>query len=113
MLDGLKSMLRQRDFILLLIIFFIGLGMFNGVSTWIEAIVRPLGFSLTRARMVGGLMLIGGITGALFSPMFSDGMRRRKPLMVFALLGLLPGVLGMISATVNWLLLVSGFIFGF
>ena len=41
MFDGLKAMIRRRDFIILLAIFFIGLGLFNAVSTWIEDIVRP------------------------------------------------------------------------
>ena len=48
MFEGLKSMLRQKDFLLLLVIFFVGLGMFNGVSTWIEVIVRSRGFSASR-----------------------------------------------------------------
>ncbi len=39
--DGFKQMLRQKNFILLLVIFFIGLGTFNAVTTWIEDIVRP------------------------------------------------------------------------
>jgi hypothetical protein len=47
MLDGLKQIVRKRDFQLLLPIFFIGLGIFNGVTTWIEDIVRPRGFSVT------------------------------------------------------------------
>jgi Na+/melibiose symporter-like transporter len=46
-LDGLKNVFHQIDFILLLIIFFVGLGAFNGVTTWIENIVRPRGFSIT------------------------------------------------------------------
>ena len=34
-LDGLKHIFRQRNFILLLIVFFVGLGLFNAVTTWI------------------------------------------------------------------------------
>ena len=34
--DGFKQMFRQKQFILLLVIFFIGLGTFNAVTTWIE-----------------------------------------------------------------------------
>lgn len=52
MFDGLKSMLRRRDFRLLLVIFFVGLGMFNAVSTWIENIVRPRGFTISQAGCV-------------------------------------------------------------
>jgi len=113
MLDGLKGMLRNRDFILLLVVFFIGLGMFNGVSTWIENIVRPRGFSISQAGMLGGLMLIGGIVGAVVMPIFSDRARRRKPFIILSLACVLPGLVGMTFATSYWLLLVSGFAFGF
>ena len=72
MFDGLKSMMKQKDFILLLIIFFVGLGMFNGVTTWIEEIIAPRGFSGAQAGTAGGLMLIGGIVGAVVIPLVSD-----------------------------------------
>jgi len=113
MFDGLKSMLKKRDFIILLVIFFIGLGLFNGVSTWVEAIVRPRGFSITQAGMLGGLMLIGGIIGAAILPIVSDKIKRRKGFIIIALAGLAPGLLGVTFATNYPLLLVSGFLFGF
>jgi MFS family permease len=113
MFAGLKSMLRQRDFLFLLIMFFVGLGIFNGVSTWIEDIIRPRGFTISQAGMLGGLMLIGGILGAIIIPLFSDKLRRRKPFILLALIGLIPGLIGMTYSTGYWLLLASGFIFGF
>ncbi len=113
MFVGLKSMLMQKNFIILLVIFFIGLGLFNGVSTWVEAIVRPRGFSISQAGLLGGLMLIGGIIGAAIIPIVSDKVKRRKPFIILALIGLLPGLLGITFATSYSVLLVSGFIFGF
>ncbi len=113
MFDGLKQMLRQRDFLLLLLVFFIGLGIFNGISTWIETIVRPRGFSAAQAGMLGGLMLLGGIIGAAVMPMLSDRARRRKPFILLSLAGLLPGLAGMAFAPSYWLLLLSGFSYGF
>jgi sugar phosphate permease len=112
MFDGLKSMLRQKDFILLLVIFFIGLGMFNGISTWIENIVRPRGFSISQAGMLGGMMLIGGIIGAMIIPAISDKLGKRKPFILLALIGLIPGLIGMTFAHSYGWLLVSGFSFG-
>ena len=113
MFDGLKSMLRRRDFLLLLAIFFLGLGLFNSVSTWVEDIVRPRGFSISQAGTLGALMLAGGIAGAIVIPLFSDKARRRKPFVVLALVGLLPGLFGMTFATAAWPLFLSGFVFGF
>ena len=113
MFDGLKSMLRRRDFLLLLAIFFLGLGLFNSVSTWVEDIVRPRGFTVSQAGTLGALMLAGGIAGAIAIPLFSDRTRRRKPFVVLALLGLLPGLIGMTYAAGSALLYLSGFVFGF
>jgi len=113
MFDGLKSMLRRRDFLLLLAIFFLGLGLFNSVSTWVEDIVRPRGFTVSQAGTLGALMLAGGIAGAIVIPLFSDRLRRRKPFVVLALLGLLPGLIGMTYAAGSALLYLSGFVFGF
>src|SRR5512142_910079 len=85
--DGFKQMFRQRNFILLLVIFFIGLGTFNAVTTWIEDIVRPNGFSSTQAGIIGGLMIVGGIVGALVLPTLSDRLRKRIPFILIALAG--------------------------
>ncbi|HET6452057.1 MAG TPA: MFS transporter [Spirochaetia bacterium] len=113
MLDGLKSMMRQKDFILLLVIFFVGLGMFNGVTTWIEQIVAPRGFNGDQAGVAGGLMLAGGIVGAFVIPLVSDSLRRRKPFIILALVGLLPGLIGLAFAQSYWLLLAASAVFGF
>jgi MFS family permease len=113
MVEGLKSMLRRRDFIILMIAFFVGLGLFNSVSTWVEDIVRPRGFSISQAGLLGGLMLSGGIVGAIIVPLVSDALRRRKPFVVLALVGLLPGLLGITFARSSGLLYLSGFCLGF
>jgi cyanate permease len=113
MFQGFKSMLRQRQFLFLLVIFFVGLGMFNSVSTWVENIIRPRGFSISQAGVLGGLMLAGGIVGAVVISLLSDQSRRRKPFILLALIGLIPGLLGITYSTSYWLLLVSGFAFGF
>jgi MFS family permease len=112
-LDGLKQILYRRDFVLLLLIFFVGLGVFNGVTTWIEDIVRPRGFSITQAGNVGGLMIVGGIIGALVIPSLSDHYRRRTPFLVVALAGASLGLVGITYVTDYGLLLASAFILGF
>ena len=111
--DGLKESLRRRDFVLLLVIFFVGLGVFNAVTTWIEDIVRPRGFSSIQAGNTGGLMIVGGILGAVVIPMLSDHYRRRTPYLLLAVFGATLGLIGLTFAPGYWLLLVSAFIFGF
>jgi len=111
--DGFKQTLRTKDFILLMVIFFIGLGVFNAVTTWIEDILRPRGFSATQAGITGGLMIVGGIIGALFIPILSDRYKRRTPFIILALIGATLGLAGITFATSYWLLLTSGMVLGF
>ena len=110
--DGLKQTLRKRDFVLLMLIFFVGLGVFNAVTTWIENIVGPRGFSITQAGITGGLMIVGGIIGALVIPALSDHYRKRIPFMVLALAGAVMGLVGVTYAASYWLLLASAFVLG-
>ena len=111
--DGLKDSLRRRDFVILLIVFFVGLGVFNSVTTWIEDIVRPRGFSILQAGNIGGLMIVGGIIGALVIPVLSDRSRRRTPYLVLGVFGAVLGLAGITFAASYALLLASAFVFGF
>ena len=113
MFDGLKQALRKRDFLLLMLVFFIGLGVFNSVTTWIEDIVRPRGFSITQAGIAGGLMVAGGVIGALILPALSDRYRRRVPFILLALAGAIPGLVGVTLATSLGLLYLSAAVLGF
>ncbi len=112
-LDGLRSIVRQRDFILLLVIFFVGLGIFNAVTTWIEEVVRPRGFSAGQAGISGGLMIAGGIVGALVIPALSDHYRKRVPFIALALAGATAGLAGVTFAQQYWLLLAGSALLGF
>lgn len=111
--DGFRNTLRTRDFLWLMVIFFIGLGVFNAVTTWIEDIVRPRGFSATQAGITGGLMIVGGVVGALIIPLLSDYYKKRTPFIIVALFGSTLGLIGITFATSYWLLLFSGIVLGF
>lgn len=111
--DGLKDSLRRKDFVLLLVVFFVGLGVFNAVTTWIEDIVRPRSFSITQAGNIGGLMILGGIIGAVVIPLLSDHYHKRTPYLFLAVIGATLGLTGITFGTSYWILLVSAFVFGF
>jgi cyanate permease len=112
-IEGLTKMIRQREFILLLVIFFVGLGTFNAITTWIEEVLKPRGFSITQAGNAGGAMIFGGILGALVIPLLSDRYRRRVPFLILAVLGAIIGLIGVTFAGSDFLLLSSSFLFGF
>ncbi len=111
--DGLKQILRKRDFALLMLVFFVGLGVFNGVTTWIENIVAPRGFTITDAGIIGGLMIVGGVIGALVMPLLSDHYRKRIPFLVLALAGAVVGLIGITYAESFGLVLAAAFVLGF
>jgi sugar phosphate permease len=113
MFDGLKQALRKRDFILLMLIFLIGLGIFNAVTTWIEEILRPRGFTAIQAGNAGGLMIVGGVVGAVVLPILSDHYRRRVPFIVIAIAGATLGLVGVTFVTTTSLLMLSSFVLGF
>jgi cyanate permease len=113
MLDGLKHALTVKSFWLYLFVSFIGLGIFNGVTTWVENIIRPRGFTPTDAGTLGALMLVGGILGAVIIPPLSDKQRRRQPFILLGLLLTIPGLVGLAYATSSSLLFGSAFALGF
>ncbi|MBZ0316166.1 MAG: MFS transporter [Anaerolineae bacterium] len=113
MLDGLKHALKVRSFWLYLLVSFVGLGIFNGITTWVENIVRPRGFTPTDAGTLGAVMLVGGVLGAVIIPPFSDKQHKRQPYLLMGILLAIPGLIGVTFATSFLLLLVSGFGLGF
>jgi cyanate permease len=113
MLDGLKSALKIKTFWMWLFISFVGLGIFNGVTTWVETIIRPRGFSPADAGTLGALMLVGGVLGAVALPALSDKQRKRQRYMMIGVVLAIPGLVGLAFATNLILLFVSAFFMGF
>ena len=113
MLDGLKHALTVKAFWLYLLVSFIGLGIFNGLTTWVEAIIRPRGFTPTDAGTVGALMLVGGLLGAVLIPPFSDRQHKRQRYLLLGISLAIPGLVGLTFATTIWLLFASAFSLGF
>lgn len=111
--DGFRQTLRTRDFNWLMLIFFIGLGVFNAVTTWIENILGPRGFTAAQAGMTGGLMIAGGIVGALVIPILSDRYRKRTPFIIIAIAGATLGLAGITFTHSYAILLLSGTGLGF
>ena len=112
-LSTFKKVMKNKQFLLLMVIFFIGLGVFNAVTTWIEDIIKPRGFSATQAGLIGGLMIVGGIAGALVIPTLSDRNQKRIPFIKISIAGSALSLL-ILTFTANYaILLVSSFLLGF
>ncbi len=113
MLDGLKHALKVKEFWIYLVVSFIGMGVFNGVTTWVENIIRPRGFTPSDAGTLGALMLAGGVLGAVIIPPFSDKQHKRQKYILLGFLLAIPGLIGLTFAQTAWLLYVSAFSMGF
>jgi MFS family permease len=113
MFDGLRDTFKNGNFLLLLAIFFVGLGAFNAVTTWIEDLLKPRGFNVTQAGVTGGMMIIGGIIGAVVMPTLSDKSHKRVPFIFISILGATLGLAGVTYASGYFMLLVSSFVLGF
>jgi MFS family permease len=109
--QGISVVFKSRDMQWLLLLFFIGLGIFNAVSTCIDQICQNL--TTEQTGMVGGIMLVGGVLGALILPVLSDKKRRRKPFIVICIIFMLPGLIGLTFFKEFIPMLISAFIFGF
>jgi MFS family permease len=113
---GLKALFRNRDFLLLLGSFFIGLGAFNAIMTKIDYLFkdRALGIDSTIVPgIMGGLLVVGGIFGAVILSALSDKYHRRKFFLVLTIGMSVPLTLLLQYASNIWLLGFSSFIFGF
>jgi len=113
MLDGLKHAFRVKEFCLYLFVSFIGIGIFNGVTTWVENIIRPRGFTPADAGLLGALMLGGGVLGAVLIPPFSDRQHKRQRYILLGFILSIPCMVGLAYATTAWLLFASAFLLGF
>ncbi|MBN2157123.1 MAG: MFS transporter [Candidatus Lokiarchaeota archaeon] len=112
MWDGVKKLFLSKDFLILLTCIFIGLGAFNALSTKIESIFDQIPDSET-VGFVGGVMILGGIFGAVVLSGLSDKTKKRKPFLLLAMGSAVPLVL-LLEFTQNIVIIfILGFIFGF
>jgi MFS family permease len=113
MLDGLKHAIRQPGFWMYATIWFLGMGVFNGISTWVEGIIKPRGFTSSDAGTMGAMLILGGLIGAVAIPALSDRSGKRVPFLRLGMFLSIPGLIVLSLTQVTWLLHASAFLFGF
>jgi MFS transporter, FLVCR family, MFS-domain-containing protein 7 len=113
---GLKNMGRlflNRNFVLVLIVSFISMGIFNTIITMIEQIFKPRGITSADAGLIGAAFVISGIIGAVVIPLISDRIRKRIPLFItgISMMGILCAGLAFFSSYL--LLILTAALLGF
>jgi MFS family permease len=114
-MEGFRLIFRKRDINLLLMIFFIGLGLFNAITTYVDLLLASKGFVTggNESGLIGAMMMGSGILGAIVVPIFSDRIRKRKTILVFCLAALIPGLAGLTFFSSFVPLVISSGVFGF
>jgi MFS family permease len=83
--QGIKHILKMRDFVILGFIALIGIGVFNGLATWLEKILNELHrIPMTDAGIIAAILILSGIIGCIVIPMISDKIMRRRPFLLLA-----------------------------
>ncbi|MEM1552317.1 MAG: MFS transporter [Candidatus Bathyarchaeia archaeon] len=112
-LRDIKGFFGKKDFIIFEALFFIGVGLFTALLTWLETILNARGLTATDAGLIGGVIIIGGIFGSLVIPGLSDRTARRKPFIIIDL-AVAAAMLYLLAETSSFpILAAAGFILGF
>jgi predicted MFS family arabinose efflux permease len=110
---GFRNLMGSRDFVLVVLLAFLGLGIFNGLMTWLELLLKPQGVDAELAGLVGGALIVGGIVGAVVVPVLSDLLRKRKPFVIACLVIAMPLLVPLCSVGDPTTLLLLALAFGF
>jgi len=94
---GIRHIFKLKDMWLTILLFTIGLGMFNAISSMVDSISAYLKIDDSDG-LIGGIMLIGGIIGAIILPILSDKYRKRKMFLIICMIGTVPAVAGLAFA---------------
>ncbi len=82
-LSDLWTLSKRKDFAVLEYGFFVCVGGFTAILTWLEIMLKSLhGIGADDAGIVGGVMIIGGIIGSIAIPALSDRLKKIKILVV-------------------------------
>jgi MFS family permease len=112
--EGIKRILKIRDFVILGFIALIGIGVFNGLATWLEKILNELHqLPMTDAGSISAVLIFSGMLGCIIIPIISDKIARRKPFLILASLIGAMSVTVLIFANGYSMNLVNGIVLGF
>ncbi len=83
-MQEIKQLLNNKTLFMLFMISFLALGFFNGLTTWLEPILKPHNINAEEVGMIGAFLIVGGIIGSVVVPTISDKLKKRKPFLILA-----------------------------
>ncbi len=82
---GMGVIIKNRNFLLLGFVALVGIGVFNGVASWLEKILQDMhNISMINTGNVFAMLIVGGLIGCFVIPPISDKIGRRKPFLLLA-----------------------------
>lgn len=113
---SIKNVMRlmvNKNYLWVLIVSFISMGLFNTLMTKLEGILSPRGITPGDSGIIMAVFVVTGIAGAVLVPMFSDKLGKRVPLFIAGIALLGPLCLGLTFFTGMPLLLAAAAMLGF
>ena len=72
LLGEMKAVIRMRNIVVLMMLFFVGVGIFSGLIQWIESILSTRGLGSLDAGLLGAVLLVSGIAGMVVISYVAD-----------------------------------------
>jgi MFS family permease len=111
---SIKHILKMRDFVILGFVALVGIGVFNGLATWLEKILNEVhNMPMTDAGNISAALILSGMIGCFVIPLISDKIGRRKPFLILASLVGALAVTAFIFAKSYGLNMLNGVLIGF
>lgn len=93
--DGIKTVLKNKQYLLLAMTSGIGIAAFSCITTIVQQLICPKGYDDVTAGVIGGLIIVGGFVGAGFTGFYVD--KTRKYINIAKIFALLYGLTSAIS----------------
>ncbi|XFO64424.1 putative sulfoacetate transporter SauU [Sporomusa silvacetica DSM 10669] len=111
--EGLRLIFGNRDLMLTAATGFFLMWLQLGTATWANAYIKSLGFSISQAGQVMAWYGLGGVVAPLVSGIMSDRLDCRKPLVLAALVAVIPTTILFGQQTSFSMLCIVGLAAGF
>ncbi len=112
-MSEIKLLLTNKNLVVLLIVCFFALGVFNGLTTWLEPILKPNNVNAEEAGLIGAFMIVGGIVGSIIIPTLSDKLKVRKPFLALCCLAAMITIYPLCTMSSLNILYLLGGVLGF
>ena len=109
---SIKALFRKKQYLFVLFIGFISIGLLNTLLSMIESILIPKDMG-DFAGLAGVIFVIAGVAGAVVIPMFSDKIKKRMVLLKSGVIFLLLLLAMLTFASSSWFVLTICALFGF